>query len=68
MSLKGFHIVFIVLAALCSLGFALWIFVAPQHVVTESLQVAGWLSGVVGVALVLYGFWFVLKKSRKIII
>lgn len=68
MSLKGFHIVFIVLAALCSLGFAAWIFLAPQEMVSQALRVSGWLSGLVGVSLVFYGIWFVVKKSRKIIV
>ncbi|MGK0187981.1 MAG: hypothetical protein ACI9R3_003773 [Verrucomicrobiales bacterium] len=68
MSLKGFHIVFIVLAALLSLGFAAWISFVPQEIVTGSLRVSGWLSGAAGVSLVLYGIWFVLKKSRKIIV
>jgi hypothetical protein len=68
MSLKGFHIVFIVFATLCSLGFAAWIFLAPQHVITDSLKIAGWLSAAAGMSLLLYGVWFVLKKSRKIIV
>lgn len=68
MSLKGFHIVFIVLAALCSLGFAVWSFMAPPYVVTEPLRISGWISAVAGLSLVVYGVWFVFKKSRKIIL
>lgn len=68
MSLKGFHIVFVALAALCSLGFAVWTFVAPGNVLTGALVASGWASGAAGVLLVVYGIWFVVRKSRKIIV
>ncbi len=60
MSLKTFHIVFIVLAILLSAGCALWAF--ANHTATGF----GVCSIVVGLALVIYGVWF-LKKSRHII-
>lgn len=68
MSLKGFHIFFIVLASLCSLGFAAWTFLAPQNVLTGPILVSGWTSAFAGVTLAVYGVWFVVKKSRKIIV
>ena len=68
MSLKGFHVVFIVLAALCSISFAVWVFQAPGDVATDALRTAGWVSGGAGLVLVLYGIWFAMKKSRKIIV
>ena len=68
MSLKGFHVVFIVLAVLCSLGFAAWALTATSEAATSSIRAAGWISGVGGVLLACYGVWFVLKKSRKLIV
>jgi hypothetical protein len=68
MSLKGFHIVFIVLAALCSMGFAAWVLQAPGAIVTDSLRISGWFSAAAGITLVVYGVWFVVKKSRKLIV
>jgi hypothetical protein len=59
-SLKVFHILFIILATLLAALCAAWSFVN---------QIAipfGIASIVVGVALILYGIWFV-KKSRRII-
>ena len=68
MSLKGFHVVFIVLASLCSLGSAVWALTAPADVATSAIRTSGWLSGAIGVLLILYGVWFVVKKSRKLIV
>ncbi|MGI8605263.1 MAG: hypothetical protein ACR2OZ_20005 [Verrucomicrobiales bacterium] len=66
MSLKSFHVFFIVLAILCTLGFCAWVFQADH--VTVALCVSGVVSGVIGVALAVYGVWFVVKKARKIIV
>lgn len=64
MSLKHFHILFIFLAVLCTLGFSAWALLVPGQ---ESLDRAiGWFSGVLGVGLVFYGAWF-LKKSKHVI-
>ena len=68
MSLKGFHVVFIVLASLCSLGFAAWTLTAPAEVSTVAVRAGGLTSGVLGILLVLYGIWFVVKKSRNLIV
>ncbi len=60
MSLKVFHLVFIVLAILMAIGCALWAFL------NETAFVFGIGSSVTAVALMVYGIWF-LKKSQKII-
>jgi hypothetical protein len=60
MSLKAFHILFILLAALLAAGCAAWACV--NHIVAFGI-----VSAVVAVALVIYGIWF-LRKSRKIIV
>ena len=61
MSLKAFHIFFIVLAMLLSAGCAAWGLVNGMAL-AFNLTCAG-LSG----ALVIYGIYFV-KKSRKLIL
>ena len=65
MSLKFFHIFFIFLAVLCTLGFAVWAFLATD--VGTVSKVAGAASGALGVALTVYGYWFITRKSRKLI-
>ena len=68
MSLKAFHIFFILMAILMSLGFAAWVFMmAPASAGSSGLSVMGGLSAVIGFALVPYGVFFV-RKSRKIIV
>ncbi|CAN5197578.1 hypothetical protein BH23VER1_BH23VER1_31400 [soil metagenome] len=65
MSLKGFHILFIVLASLISYGFCAWTFWAPGFFVSTLLHVLGVVSGLFGIALTFYGVWFVRKKCRQ---
>jgi hypothetical protein len=60
MSLKVFHIVFIVLAILLAAGCAAWSFL---NEIALPFGVASALSGVV---LFVYGIWF-LKKAKRII-
>ena len=63
MSLRGFHLVFITLATLISVGFCAWAFVgANETQVSLFLHVCGILSGVLGVALGCYGVWFAKKN------
>lgn len=61
MSLKGFHLFFIFVSILLSVGCAVWAFqneVAPPF---------GILASVVAVALVIYGIYFI-RKSRSLIV
>jgi len=67
MSLKGFHILFIVFSVIVSFGFFAWTVVGPQQFVTGSLKIFGGLSGVFGLGLAVYAVWFIKKKSRTII-
>jgi hypothetical protein len=60
MSLKAFHIFFIALSILLSIGCAVWAFATG---VETAFGVA---SVVVAVALIIYGRYF-LKKSKSII-
>ena len=68
MSLKSFHIFFIVMAVLSSLGFSAWAFTAGDAATTEGLRLMGIGSGAIGVALAVYGVWFVVKKSGRLIV
>ena len=61
MSLKAFHILFIIFAILLAVGCAVWSFV------NHAALAFGIASAVVAVVLVVYGVFF-LKKSRKIIV
>lgn len=61
MSLRAFHIVFILISICLAAGFAVWCFshTAPDN----SYALMGKGSSVVSVALVVYLVWFV-RKSR----
>ena len=61
MSLKAFHIFFILLAALLAAGCAWWAFA------NEAGTAFGVASAVVSVALAVYGVYFI-KKSRRLIL
>lgn len=65
MSLKGFHVLFIILSVLCTLGFAAWCFLTPYEF--PGVRTTGYVSGALGVGLSLYGAWFVWKKAGKLI-
>ena len=56
MGLKGFHIVFIIASILLSFGFALW---ANQH----SFMITAIISFLIGISLIVYGIYFMKKKS-----
>jgi len=60
-SLKGFHIVFITLATLCLVGFAVWTVVSD---VSLFVRLGGGLSALLGVVLAIYGSWFYRNKLR----
>jgi hypothetical protein len=66
MSLKGFHILFITLAFLCAGGFwawSVWDVAAAQQ---QGAITTGHLSGFLAIVLLVYGLWFVIKKSKTI--
>lgn len=65
MSLKAFHVVFILLSILCTVGFAAWAMVEDDAGLL--LRGAGVFSGILGVALAGYGYWFVTRKAGRII-
>ena len=68
MSLKGFHILFIVLAFLCTAGFWAWTVLDRESAKNIGAQSLGSVSGVLAATLLVYGVWFVVKKARTIIV
>lgn len=68
MSLRGFHIVFVVLAALSDLFVWWW---TRTNVETVSELRLEWLrvaSGWLAVVIIVYGLWFIIRKARTIIV
>jgi hypothetical protein len=68
MSLRGFHIVFLVLATVSDLFVWQW-----TRTNTESVRVLGldWLrvaSGWLAVLIIAYALWFAIRKFRTIIV
>ena len=64
MSLKGFHIVFIIFSTLLALGVGLWC-VWVDLVEGAPIYLAGAIASfVVAIALMVYGFWFYRKMKR----
>jgi hypothetical protein len=68
MSLKAFHIVFVVFSTLLALGTSGWC-IWVDLVVGEPVYFAGAIASlVVAIALMVYGFWFYRKMKRLRII
>ena len=61
MSLKQFHIVFIVMSVLLSLVVSTWAF--TRYPVEAGVILMGGISAVVALGLMIYGVWF-LKKQK----
>ena len=68
MSLKHFHVIFIVFAALCDAGFWLWTHLAREVAEEMGVLQLGLLSGWISIGLLFYGVWWILRKSRTIIV
>jgi hypothetical protein len=68
MSLKAFHIVFIIFSTLLALGTSIWC-MWVNLVVGAPVYLAGAIASlVVAIALLVYGFWFWRKMKRLRII
>lgn len=66
MSLKGFHILFIAFAFLCTAGFCAWTWLDAEAAQKTGAQTLGNLSGVFALGLLVYELWFVFKKAPTI--
>lgn len=61
MSLKAFHVVFVVLSVLCALGFGAWSIAEYLRTGSGGTLALGIAGFVAAAALVWYGFWFLRK-------
>jgi uncharacterized membrane protein len=68
MSLKHFHLVFLFFAILCDLGFFLWTRLLPERAEAMGVAGLGLFAGWLSLVLTGYGIWYIVKKSRRIII
>jgi len=66
MSLRGFHILLIFLATLCSGGFCAWAYANGDLARELHVMTAANLSGSVAIGLFFYGLWFAFVKSKTI--
>ena len=64
MSLKHFHVVFIVFAVLICAGFGAWALLAKDQ--SGAVRASGIFSLVLGGGLSIYGIWFY-RKSKRVI-
>ena len=68
MSLKAFHIVFIIFSTLLALGTGVWCLWVNLVVGTPIYVVGAIASFLVAIILLVYGFWFYRKMKRLRII
>ncbi len=68
MSLKHFHLVFLFFAILCDGGFWLWTRLAPDQAEALGAAGLGMVAGWTSLLLIGYGVWYLIRKSRTIIV
>jgi hypothetical protein len=70
MSLREFHLFFIVMAALCCLFFGVWaLWTLNNGLGVAPVLLAGSIIGFLGtIVTIVYGFWYWKKKMHTIII
>jgi hypothetical protein len=69
MSLKSFHVFFIMVASLFALGMSLWAYLgASTEVMGNAARPFGVAAATLSAVLFGYGLWFAFKKSKTIII
>ena len=67
MSLKSFHVFFLIIAILFDLGMLAYAYLGDNSV-TRELQSYGVGLGIIAGVLIIYTVWFILRKAPKIII
>lgn len=67
MSLKSFHVFFLIIAILFDLGMLLYAYFADNSV-TQELRSYGVGLGIIAAVLIVYTVWFVRKKAPSIIV
>lgn len=68
MSLKHFHIIFLVFAILCDAAFWLWLNFMPEEAASAGVSGLKNYAGLLCLTLLAYGTWYVVKKMRTIIV
>jgi hypothetical protein len=67
MSLQGFHVFFIMVAALFCVSMAAWAFYgSSEELMGSGARPFGFGSLIAGLGLLSYGLWFALKKSKTL--
>ena len=67
MSIKGFHLIFIAIAAIFSAGTGIWALFLNETETGVGIKVFGGITIVASFVLIVYGFYF-RKKSKDIIV
>ncbi|MEJ6644106.1 MAG: hypothetical protein QNL33_12720 [Akkermansiaceae bacterium] len=67
MSIKGFHLIFISIAALFCAGFGVWALFFDQQDSGMATKAAGVVTLITSVGLIFYGIYF-RRKSKNIIV
>lgn len=67
MSLKHFHLVFLVFAILCDAGFWLWMHFMPEEADKAGAAPLKNYAGLLCLTLLVYAVWYIGKKMRTII-
>ena len=65
MSLKAFHVFFVIVSTLCALGFGAWAVSDYLRSGRSSILAMGVLGFAAAAALVFYGLWF-LRKLKNV--
>ena len=65
MSLKAFHVFFVIVSVLCALGFGAWSIADYGRTGSGSVLALGVAGFAAAAALILYGFWF-LRKLKNV--
>jgi hypothetical protein len=67
MSIKGFHLIFIAIAALFCAGFGVWALFFDEQDSGMGTKIVGVITLIASVGLVFYGIYF-RRKSKNIIV
>jgi hypothetical protein len=65
MSLKAFHVFFVIVSVLCALGFGAWSVADYQRTGKGAVLALGIVGFAAAAALVFYGFWFLRKLKNE---
>jgi hypothetical protein len=67
MSIKGFHLIFITIAALFCAGFGVWALFLDEQSNGSGVKIFGGITLVASAVLIIYGLYF-RRKSKDIIV